>query len=206
MTKNNFSNSIDGISRWETPQLFEQAQNDDEPQLNEDELRKIAHEEGRKQGYQDGLKQGINDIKQRATTVDALLKALTQPFDDQNNLLAEELALLAGKIAKSLVRRELKTEPEIIMALVRDTVATLNTSVHKINVHLHSDDAKIIRQIIKTEENNQHWTIIDDPAVSRGDCKVISQNSLICADLQTRINLIIIQFLGDDRNESRDEF
>ena len=86
------------------------------------------------------------------------------------------------------------------MALVRDTISALNTSVQTVNVHLNPESARIIREIVKTDSQEQSWNIIDDPLVARSDCKVSSHDALIDADLQKRINLIITQFIGDERS------
>lgn len=142
-------------------------------------------------------------MKQRLAIIDTYIASLSQPFAEQNTQLAETLAVLAGKIAKSLVRRELRTEPETIMVLVRDTVTALNTTSQKIDIHLSPDNARIIRRIIDVDSHEQSWNIIDDPLISRTDCKVSSGDSIIDTNLQTRIDLIITQFLGDERSEAK---
>jgi len=202
VSKTNIRNGSDIISKWQTPRLINTQPDESQPQ-NEEEIRLAAHEEGLKQGYQAGKALGIEDMKHRLATIDGFIDALSHPFNDQNLQLAEYIARLAGKIAQSLVRRELRTEPETIMALVRDAVAALNTSVQRIDIHLNPDNARIIREIIDVDSQEQNWNIIVDPLISRGDCKVSSEDALINADLQTRIDLIITQFLGDERGGNR---
>lgn len=203
MNKSNIRNSTDSISKWETPRLINTGAAEEKKPESKEEVKLAAYQEGLKQGYQAGLRQGSQEMKQRLGIIDSYISSLSQPFNDQNLEIAEYIAELAGKIAKSLVRRELRTEPETIMALVRDTVTALNTNVQKINVHLNPDNARIIREIINVDSQEQSWNIIDDPLISRSDCKVSSQDSLIDTDLQSRIDLIITQFLGDERSENR---
>jgi len=176
---------------------------DDDRPLSDEESRLTAYKEGHEQGYQAGLKQGTQEIAQRLRIIDDFISSLSQPFDDQSHQLAEDIAMLAGKIAKSLVRRELRTEPKTIMALVRDTITALNASNQSVNIHLNPEIARIIRKIVNTDLQEQSWNIIEDPLVAHSDCKVSSQDSLIDADLQARISLIITQFLGDERSETR---
>lgn len=202
MNKAKTRTSTDTISKWETPCLISSPV-DEEQQLSEEEIKLKAYEEAHKQGFQAGLEQGEEEIKSRLEVVDSYISALSQPFNDQSHQLAEAIAMLAGKIAKSLVRRELRTEPETIMAIIRDTVTALNTSAQEINIHLNPENARVIRKIINIDSEEQSWNIIDDPLISRSDCKVSSKDSLIDADLQTRIDLIITRFLGDERNENR---
>lgn len=205
MTKSGIRYRDSSISRWETPRLIDGNDNkaDAAPSKTEEEIRKAAYAESQRMGYQAGMEKAENEIQSRLDTFDAFIKALTEPFNDQNHQLAEHLAALAGKIAKSLVRRELRTEPEAIMVLVRDTVTALNTSKQEINIHLNPKNARIIRDIINIDTQEKSWNIIDDPLVAPSDCKVSAHDSLIDADLEARINIIITQFLGDERSENR---
>ncbi len=203
MNKSNLQANSDDVSKWETPCLIDGHPDDNDQLQSQQQLEANAYSEGRKMGYQSGLEQAAKEMEEKLQLADTYLVSLSRPFQEQNQLLAEYIAVLAGKIAKSLVRRELRTEPETIMALVRDTVSALDTSSQKIAVHLNPENAQIIRSIVNTDSEEQNWSIIDDPLVSRSDCKVISQDSIVDADLQTRIDLIITQFLGDERSEGR---
>jgi len=198
----NIRSSTERISKWETPCLTNTPSDGGSQDQSEEALKRSAYEQAHKEGYAAGKALAAEDMKQRLDTIDTFINALSHPFEEQNLKLAEYLAQLAGKIARSLVRRELRTDPETILALIRDAVATLNTSVQKINVHLNPENARRIREIINIENQEQNWNIIDDPLIAHGDCKVSNQDALIDADLKTRIDLIITQFLGDERQES----
>ena len=178
------------------------ADGDAEPQTAED-IKEQAYETGFQQGYNEGLEKGTAELEDRIGLLNSYLNALSRPFNEQNHQLAEYLAQLSGKIAKSIVRRELRTEPESIMALIRDSVNALSSGVRKVNIHLNPENAKLIRTLINTDSEEQSWNIIDDPMISRSNCKVSCDDSIVDADIETRINLIITQVLGDERNESR---
>ncbi len=170
---------------------------------NTEEIKLAAYNDGFKSGYEEGLSRATGEMDARLEIVENYLQALSHPFNDQNQQLAEYIAALAGKIAKSLVRRELRTEPETIVALVRDTVSALNTNEQEVFIHLNPENAKLIRELINADSEEESWKIVDDPMISRSDCKVRSKDSLVDTDLQSRIDLIITQFLGDERSESR---
>jgi len=203
MIKSNSQNNPDNISKWETPCLLSDSGDDDNQPPSEEEIKLGAYEEGYEQGYKTGMEQSAEEMKLQLGVMNTYINALSRPFNDQTHQLVDAIAALAGKIAKSLVRRELRTEPETIMALIREAVTALNTSAQGINIHLNPENARIIRNIINIDSEEQSWNIIDDPLISRSDCKVSSRDSLIDADLQTRIDLIITRFLGDERNENR---
>jgi len=56
-----------------------------------------------------------------------------------------QLVWLAGGIARHIVRRELKTQPDEIVAVIRETVALLPMTARDIRVHLNPEDAKLVR-------------------------------------------------------------
>jgi len=196
--------SDSNVCEWKTPQLTETAPNPETVGKTDEELRQHAFDQAYNEGYAAGKEQGLQETAQRKQVVETFLSSLARPFDDQTDEMAEYLAQLAGRIAKGLVRRELRTTPETLMALVRDTISTLNSTENEITVHLNPKNAPVIRDLIHDDNKEQSWRILDDPMISLNNCKVSCRNSVIDADLDQRISMIITQFLGDDRNGARE--
>ena len=188
------------FSLWQTPHLSDAEQGEARPRT-EKEIWDQIYEDAFVKGQQAGIKKGQEKIEQQLTLLNNLISMLSRPFNEMNQEIAEELATLAGKIARSLVKRELKTDPGTVIALVRDTIEALNSKPEDIRVHLHPEDAEILREINQRASENQRWEIIEDPLISRGDCRVGSLESLIDENLQDRINYIVSQFIGDERGE-----
>lgn len=172
--------------------------------MSEEEHRQQAFDQAYNEGYAAGKEQGLLELEQRKQVLENFLSALARPFDDQSEEIAEYLAQLAGRIAKGLVRRELRDNPETLLAMVRDTVSALNSSEHEITIHLNPNNAPVIRDLIHDDSKEQRWRIIDDPMISNNNCKVSCVNSVIDADLDQRISMIITQFVGDERNGKRE--
>ena len=199
MTRNNAVGNSGKVRLWTTPQLDEVRQ---EPVIAEpslDELRQQAKAMGYDDGYAQGARQAQSELQQNMQTLGQLLDALSLPFAEQNQQVLDLLVSLAGKIARSLVKRELRTEPEAIMAIVRDTVGILNSAAPKINIYLNPADARLISQLTLNDAEKNRWELVDDPMVSAGDCKVGTGDSLVDGNLMSRINTIITQFQGDER-------
>jgi len=190
--------SNDGISRWESPHLIDMPV---KPELSEaalEELRKDAINRGYADGFQQGQQQAERMLQQKITQINQLVETLASPYADLNQQVLDTLVLLAGKIARSLVKRELHTAPDAIMALVRDTVGILNLPTQVVNLHLHADDARLLQELTGAAVGKR-WHIIEDPMVARGDCKVSCQDSIVDGNLASRINAVITQFQGDER-------
>lgn len=205
MTKHSMDIHGNHVSRWQTPHLLGDEYKTGDNQQTEEEIRKLAYEDSYVKGYQAGIKAGQEKVKQQLELLSDFISQLSSPFHEMNQQISEALAELAGKIARALVKRELRTEPETIMAIVRDSILALGDTDSPVSIHLHPDDAEILRDINLRMTNKPLWSVIEDPLLSRGDCKVANGVSLVDENIQNRINLVITQFLGDDRSEHRNE-
>jgi len=107
--------------------------------------------------------------------------------------------VVAGKIAKNLVEKELCTNKESFMTIVQTAVNALGSSAKEIKIHLHPQSATYIRENIGEDDDKSCWEILDDPSMGIGDCKVSCDNSIVDSDLDDRIDLIIAQFLEEAR-------
>lgn len=190
------------ISRWETPQLAEEDRVEEElPEVEDlDELRQKAFDQGFNEGYKNGIDQAEEEVRGKFEDLQRIMNAINRPLADLDQEILEYVAQLAGKIARQLVKRELRTEPETIMALVRDSVSILNGTSEKIRIHLHPTDAQVIYRLTEAATEKNRWEIVEDPLVAHGDCRVGSLDSIVSGDIQNRINSIIMQCLGDERS------
>lgn len=199
MIKAGLAGLNDNIKHWETPRLGDAARTPQDDARDLEALRKEMQQQGYAEGYNKGLLQAQTETNRRLETLDMVLNALAKPYEDINGQALDTIAKLSGKIARCLVKRELRTEPETIIALVRDTVSILNSSAEKLNVFLNPDDAQLIQNITRTSSEKSRWKLIDDPLIPRGDCRVTSRDATVDGSLQARINTIITQFQGDQR-------
>jgi len=189
------------VSAWETPRLVNQ-EHPAKLSSSEVEARQGVYEEAFKEGYENGKELGMEEAKDQLLIIQNVMEALSHPFDDQSQQLTESIAQLAGKIARAVVSSELKTDPELILNMVRETIAALNTSEQEVHIHLNPRNAQLIRDLLQQHSNGQSWHIVDDPHVALQDCKVRCQDSIIDTDLDTRINLIITQLLEKEPDEN----
>jgi flagellar assembly protein FliH len=114
--------------------------------------------------------------------------------------IVRQIATLAGAIARQIVRRELKTHPDEIVAVVRETVALLPIASRDVRVHLNPEDAALVRSRLAEATGDRAWSIVEDPVLSRGGCRVSSENSTIDAQLEARLGAAIAAVLGDNRS------
>lgn len=174
------------------------------------QIQDNAFREAREQGYAEGYRLGqekaqqeiaekAQELQARITQLDSLLRTLGKPYEQLDEQIEHELFQLAVSLARHLVRRELKAEPGQIVAIVREAVALLPGAVREPRVFLHPEDAAFIREVFSLHGNGEHWKLVDDPSLQRGDCRVVTENSRIDATLENRFAAIVATTLGGER-------
>lgn len=177
------------------------------PTLSElDDIERIAWDEGYAKGQAAGLaaaeqeiKRRRDELERRAAQIDALLTSLAEPLQQLDEEVETQLVSLAGVIAKHLVRRELRVDPTQVIAVVRETVGLLPLAQRNVRVHLHPLDAALVRERLAEPQSERAWTLVEDPVMSRGGCRVSTDTAQIDARLEARLATVMNHLLGDGR-------
>jgi flagellar assembly protein FliH len=207
--------SLTAFERWELPAVGAAARPHSEelsieavPDLLSaeklEEIRQAAYHEGFEQGRHEGLQSGQQESQARAQRLSQILTALAEPLREVDEQVEQELIALAIAIARQLIRRELKLDPGEIVAVVRESLAVLPSHAQRVQVFLHPEDAAVIREKLAIHENDERaWRLVEDPALTRGGCKVTSDHSRIDATVEKRMAAAIARVLGGEREDDR---
>jgi flagellar assembly protein FliH len=175
-------------------------------------LQEEAMQQAREEGYRAGLAAAQPDIDERLARLDteaanfaAATALLARPLAQLDAEVQEQLTRLSIAIARQLLRRELKTDPGQVIAVVRETVALLPTATRDVRVALHPEDAAILRERLAMPQEDSAWTLVEDPVLSRGGCRVTAGATLIDARIETRLAGVIASLLGEDRAQQRSD-
>ncbi|MCK4742494.1 MAG: flagellar assembly protein FliH [Sulfuriflexus sp.] len=162
-------------------------------------LQKQAYEEGYSQGFEKGVQDGAALVKERIQRLDTIVNFLQKPLADIDESVTEQLTQLSISIAKMLIRRELKTDPGQVVAVVKETVSALPAGMQNICVLMNPEDAELLRETMSLAEGESPWKIIEDPLLSRGGCKVTTDYSEVDASVEARLTAIIARMFGGER-------
>src|SRR5882757_1047418 len=149
-----------------------------------EDIERIAWEEAYAKGHVAGLAAGEAEIRKRlddVRNIENIVDALARPLTQIDQEVEQQLVTLAFAIAKQVVRRELRMDPSQVIAVVRDTVSLLPLSQRNIRVHLHPQDAALLRERLAEPTAEQAWSIVEDPVLSRGGCRVSTDTAQIDA-------------------------
>lgn len=175
-------------------------------------VEREAWQHGYKDGHVEGVKKGeaelakrIGEVNVKIAALEAMLGALARPLEQLDEQVETELTRLALTVAKHLARRELKIDPTQIIGIIRHTVSLLPLASRNIKVHVHPDDAAVVREKLARPQGEQEWQLSEDPLMARGGCRVTSDNSSIDARFETAVAATLSGLLGDDRAERAQE-
>ncbi len=98
-----------------------------------------------------------------------------------------QIAELALALAHGLLRRELRADPSQVIGMVRQTVALLPASARGVRIALHPEDAALVRERLLVAGPESAWSLIDDPVLGRGDCRVHTDYAQIDARIEVRL-------------------
>ncbi len=168
-----------------------------------EEIEQQAHQEGFEAGRREGLEAGRAEIEARLQQVDALMGAIARPLEDVDQQVEQELVTLAMAVARQLVRRELKADPGQIVAVVREALGALPAATQNVVLHLHPEDATLLREVMQVSDGEQAWKIDEDPVLTRGGCRIVSDTSQIDASVENRLHSVIASVLGSERDRDR---
>jgi len=177
-----------------------------------DVIEREAWDKGFADGHEAGLAAAreeqhaaLTEIDRRVQQLGSILEFMSRPLAEVDAQVQRQLALLAGAIARQVVRRELKIHPDDIVGVIRDTVSLLPVTARDVRVHLNPDDAQLVRSRLTEVTSERAWSITEDPILPRGGCRVTSENSTIDAQVEQRVGAAIAAVLGDERSAATGE-
>ena len=166
------------------------------------DLQAEAHKEAFDQGLKEGREAGRAEVQAQVDRLAGMFYDLAKPFELLDAEVERELLTLAMALARQIVRRELKADPTQIIGIIREAIAALPVAAREVRVHLHPEDAAVVREHLAPTENERAWAILEDPVMARGGCQITTATSRIDARLETRLGGILSELLGTERHSS----
>ncbi len=149
------------------------------------------HNEAHEQGYAAGYAEGIADAQAIVARIHAVMSSLQQAVGDLDQHVADQLLATSIEVANQVLRQSLRVRPELLLPVVREAVAALHPNTGHPALLAHPEDAVLIREHMGDHLAHNNWRIIEDPAVTRGGCRVELGASEVDATLETRWNRVI---------------
>ncbi|GMR15902.1 MAG: hypothetical protein BMS9Abin31_0198 [Gammaproteobacteria bacterium] len=193
--------AITDYERWQLPRVDGPMVSSTAKEL--ESIQEQAYNEGFALGQQEGFEQKKQELEKNAASLRSIIELLSEPLKELDDDIVNQLTQLSMTVAKQVIRRELHIEEGEIVGIVREAMTALPASTRKIILNVHPDDAELVRNAFslndETESEELRWKLLEDPMLTRGGCKISSENSSIDATVEGRLNRIINTLLGGER-------
>jgi len=201
-------------SNWQSPIIEELTEGTDDQNnkvslgaITEEKIeviKKRAYKDGYMKGFKKGVAEGNTAGLQQAgdtlRTLENVLETLSAPLQQLDEQVEQQFVRLVMIITNQIIRRELKIDPGEVVGVVREALQALPVASRNVRVFLCPEDISFVSSVLNVSESETAWKIVDDPSLTRGDCRIESENSSIDATVERRLITIILEMLGGERD------
>jgi flagellar assembly protein FliH len=142
--------------------------------------------DGHAQGYDAGLAAGRAEIESQAAHWLALARSLPEALRLADAQMAQHVVALAMDVARQVVDRTYRDEPQWLVPLVRQLLREHPALQGEPRLSLHPGDLELVRDALGTELQAAGWQLCADAALARGGCTVQAGNATHDATIETR--------------------
>ena len=132
-------------------------------------------------------------LKQLVPALESAAQQVVQARDHWQRRWEQNLVHLAAKIAERVIRRELISQPEITLELVREALE-LASGNQTVMLHLHPTDRAAlgdrVQQLAARMAKLGPVQVMSDETVTRGGCRVHTEFGSIDQQIESQLNRI----------------
>lgn len=151
----------------------------------------VGQSEGLQRGIEEGRTMALAQFEELSKPVDAMLKSLKKLKTDMRAAQRKEVVDLVGKIARQVIRAELALQPVQLLALVEEALSVMPPSRDAVEVFLNPEE---LRRVLELDPKRaKKWTLLPDPSLEPGECRVRSGDNEVDAGCQGRLSAVMDQ-------------
>lgn len=182
-----------------------------------DAIRQAGHakgyEEGFAQGHAQATLEGQRQIAQyiRAEGAQAaqnfarLFAAAEQQIADAEQSIAQGVLELACEVARQVVRRELSTNPNAVLPVIRQSLSLLLSDGKTAVIRLNPQDLELLRDVLRQEFSSMDLTLLPDASLSHGSCLAEAASTVVDGTVQNRWHVAVASLGLDSAWEVEDD-
>ncbi len=149
-------------------------------------IKKSAFEEG----YRKGLEQANSDIEAFKKSFSEFMNAPKDVFE----YIAPDILEISVDIAKKIIKKEVESDPQVLVNTIVDVLKTVSKSEPKINIRVKPQAVQFIKDTLPniTYEYgiDAKVNIIADPSIEEGGCIFQTNNGIVDASIDTQLEII----------------
>ena len=158
----------------------------------------------RQQAYREGVEAGRREaqgvLEAERAELKALMAGVNELMQDFEQMLAGDVLSVALELAKQIVRATLRVKPDLVLAVVREAIASLPGLSEQTVLLLNPADATLVRKGLEDDPSlaTLPWKIVEDPQMERGGCRLETPTTEVDGALETRWRRAVASLGRDD--------
>ena len=149
-------------------------------------IKKSAFEEG----YRKGMEQANADMEVFRNCFSEFMNAPKNVFE----YIAPDILEISVDIAKKIIKKEVESDPQVLVNTIVDVLKTVSKSEPKINIRVKPQAVQFIKDTLPniTYEYgiDAKINIIADPSIEEGGCIFQTNNGIVDASIDTQLEII----------------
>ena len=148
----------------------------------------------KKSAFEEGYRLGLEKAEQDVANLKIELKKFMNAKQDVFEYIAPDILEISVDIAKKIIKKELESDPQVILNTIIEVLRTISKSEQKITIRVRPQSVQFIKDTI-TNITYQYGidskiNIIADPSIDDGGCVFQTNNGIVDASIDTQIEII----------------
>jgi flagellar assembly protein FliH len=170
-----------------------------------EEQKRLGYEEGYQLGIQDGT---LHAGQQYQHQLDKAAAILEQAYEEKARIIEEAepfVIELSTEIAKKVLQQELKINPEALLVLIKQTLASVYETA-SLSIGVSPEDFAFVQkqreQLMAVDNGQVEVKIIPDYSIEQGGCIIRTSSGSIDARIDVQLSEIkkVLLALGQEEN------
>lgn len=148
------------------------------------------------EGYKAGIEKAQNDIESLKNSMGEFLNAKQEVFE----YIAPDILEISIDIAKKIVKHEIELHPDLVLESIKEVLKTLSKDEPKIIIKVNPSQNVLVKENIPEITSSigieAKINILSDDTIELGSCIIQTNNGIVDATINTRLEIIKETFKG----------
>lgn len=153
---------------------------------------------GQEAGHTDGLKMAAEHVAEQLNALQQVMDKLHDPIESVQQELQRELVALSVGLARSVIKQEVKTNPDVIFQALAEGLKVLPVGEKSYQISMNPEDIQLIKTQFSDDDIARHkWVLIESPTLSRGGCDITTESNSVDLTIERRCRDVLDKFLHE---------
>ena len=149
-------------------------------------IKKSAFEEG----YRKGMEQASADMEAFRNSLSEFMNAPKNVFE----YIAPDILEISVDVAKKIIKKEVESDPQVLVNTIVDVLKTVSKSEPKINIRVKPQAVQFIKDTLPNITYqygiDAKINVVADPSIEEGGCVFQTNNGIVDASIDTQLEII----------------